>query len=96
MSLSTLSRPSIPLQDAQITTSIFSPSVPFERLRTRATNAKRDQRLQARALHEAGFKYQEIAVETGLTLWQIQYAVTYGFTPIKGTDRRLKLSETEL
>jgi hypothetical protein len=68
----------------------------LEHLRARATNATRDQCLQARALHEAGLKYQEIEVETGLTRWQIRYAVTDGCTPTKGTGRLIKLSETEL
>lgn len=84
-------------RDGQITTPISSPSLTLERLRNlRATNATWDQRLQARALHEVGLKYQKIAAETGLTLWQVRYAVTHSSTPTKSTGRPSKLSKTEL
>ena len=95
--MSSSTPPSTPLQDAQVTTLISPPSLSLERLRNpRASNATRDQRLQAQALHKAGLKYGEIAAETGLTTRQVRYAVTHGSTPTKSKGRPSKLSENEL
>ncbi|KAF7507444.1 hypothetical protein GJ744_010375 [Endocarpon pusillum] len=84
-------------QDAQYTTPPPPPSLDLQRLRNpRAPNATRDQRLQAQTLHAAGLKYQEIAVQTGLTLYQIHYALRHPATLTKRISRKSKLSDDEL
>ena len=92
----TPSTPSIG-QDAQHTTPLPPPSLELERLRNlRAPETTRDQRLQAQTLHESGIKYQEIAAQTGLTLRQVQYAITHTVTPTKRKGRKSMLTDDEV
>ncbi|KAF7510769.1 hypothetical protein GJ744_005869 [Endocarpon pusillum] len=84
-------------QDAQYIIPPSPPSLNLQRLRNpRAPDATRDQRLQAQSLHVAGVKYQEIAVQTGLTFHQIHYALKHPAIPTKRPGRKSKLTNDEV
>lgn len=76
-------------------TETADPAQPVQ-LRKQAPFATRDQRLQAQTLRAADFTYAQIREQTGLTLHQVQYAITHPLTPQKREARPFVLSEAEV
>jgi transposase len=56
----------------------------------------RDQRLQAQTFHDAGLTYAQIRAPLGLTLRQVQYAVSHRLTPKKRHGRPPILTQEEV
>ena len=87
-------------QDAQMTTPPPPPSSDDEQLQRlrnpRAKHTTRNQPLQVQVLFGAGLKYQEISIQTDLTLYQVRYAVRHQLTPIKRTGRPCVLTKEEV
>jgi transposase len=61
-----------------------------------ASNTTRDQRLRAQTLHDFGLTYTQIHEQLGLTLRQIQYAISHRITPKKRSGRPSRLSQEEI
>jgi hypothetical protein len=57
-----------------------------------ASDTTRDQRLQAQTLHDFGLTYTHIHEQLGLTLRQIQYAISHRITPKKRSGRPSRLT----
>jgi Homeodomain-like domain len=51
-----------------------------------ASDTTRDQRLQAQTLHDVGLTYTQIHEQLGLTLRQVQYAISHRITPKNAPD----------
>jgi sulfur carrier protein ThiS len=61
-----------------------------------AGNTTRDQRLRVQTLREAGFTYEQIYKQLGLTLRQVQYAVNNPVIPKKRKGRPSILTSDEV
>ena len=62
----------------------------------RASDSTRDDRIRAVALHNAGFTYQQISQQTGLTINQVQWAVQHSLTPKKRFGRPSSLTQDKI
>jgi orotate phosphoribosyltransferase-like protein len=72
---------------------INRPSTPR---RQKASDSTHDDRIRAVALRDAGFSYEQISQQTGLTQNQVQWAVQHRVTPKKRSGRHSSLSQDEI
>jgi hypothetical protein len=61
-----------------------------------ASDTTRDQRLQAHTLHDFGLTYTLIHEQLGLTLRQIQYAISHQISPKKRSGRPSRVTQEEI